>query len=86
MVQEQKLELSQKPHHRYKKTLLLDIDETILHCEEMPNPNHEYDFILDIFVSEFETAIAYISLRPYALTFLRNISKIYEIIAFTASH
>ena len=31
-------------------------------------------------------ATAYISLRPYALTFLRNMSKLFEIIAFTASH
>lgn len=29
--------------------------------------------------------MVYIKLRPYALTFLRNLSKVYEIIAYTGS-
>lgn len=67
-----------------KKTLIIDIDETILHCEE--DSHRPYDLKLPIEVENGSTAYAYITIRPYAITFLKRMSKYYEIIAFTASH
>lgn len=59
----------------YKKTLVLDIDETIIHCEE--EPSLPYDMALPIKVESGSTAQAYISIRPYVITFLKRISKHY---------
>lgn len=62
----------------------MDIDETLLHCEE--DPSKPYDLVLPIEVENGSTAQAYITIRPYAISFLKRMSKHYEIIAFTASH
>lgn len=67
-----------------KKTLLIDIDETLLHCEE--EPKGAFDLQLPIEVENGSTANAYITIRPYAITFLKRMSKLYEIVGFTASH
>ena len=56
-----------------KKTLLVDIDETILHCEE--DPSKSYDFALPIEIENGSTAQAYITIRPYAISFLKRMSK-----------
>ncbi len=40
---------------------------------------------MNIEVDDYVDFPVYIKLRPYALTFLKNISSAYEIIAFTGS-
>ena len=67
-----------------KKTLVIDIDETIIHCEEEPSQPHE--LVLPIKLENGEYANAYIAIRPYAISFLKKMAKTFEIIAFTASH
>ena len=44
MIEEHRSNLPISAGNKGKKTLLIDIDETILHCEEDPNPLHKYDF------------------------------------------
>ncbi|CAD8121331.1 unnamed protein product [Paramecium sonneborni] len=65
-------------------TLFFDLDETLVHCNE--NPSMPCDVILDINVSKSQTVKAGINVRPYAKELLKNLSKSFEIIIFTASH
>lgn len=66
-----------------KKTLILDLDETLIHC------NESIDIKGDTFVTitdknSFQIQ-ASINIRPYAAEFIKEMSKLYEIIIFTAS-
>ncbi|CAD8210110.1 unnamed protein product [Paramecium pentaurelia] len=65
-------------------TLFFDLDETLVHCNE--NPSMPCDVILDINVSKNQIVKAGINIRPYAKELLKNLSKSFEIIIFTASH
>lgn len=65
-----------------KKTLVLDLDETLVHSGFKPfNPS---DIVLKI---DFENMIhdIHVLVRPGAEEFLIKMSKLYEIIIFTAS-
>ena len=65
-----------------KKTLVLDLDETLVHSSFVPFENN--DIILNI---EFESVMynIYVLVRPGAIEFLQKVSKYYEVIIFTAS-
>ena len=65
-----------------KKTLILDLDETLVHSSFTPFQNN--DIILEV---DFDGVLynIYVLVRPYAEDFLKNISKYFEIIIFTAS-
>ena len=65
-----------------KKTLVLDLDETLVHSSFIPF--EENDIILEV---EFDNVLynIYVLVRPNALQFLINMSKYYEIVIFTAS-
>jgi Dullard-like phosphatase family protein len=56
---------------RYKYTLVLDLDETLVH------------FISD---DESDEKSAYIQIRPGAEEFIKDLSEYYEIVIFTAAH
>ncbi|KAL4445469.1 hypothetical protein ABPG74_004543 [Tetrahymena malaccensis] len=66
-----------------KKTLILDLDETLIHCNESLDKTS--DFILDIQADQKEVVQAGINVRPYAKQFLEEMSHLYEIVIFTAS-
>ncbi|CDW72048.1 nli interacting factor-like phosphatase family protein [Stylonychia lemnae] len=68
-----------------KKTLIFDLDETLIHCiddleSEVP------DTILNIAFPNGEMVQAGINVRPYALECLREANKKYQVVVFTASH
>ena len=65
-----------------KKTLILDLDETLVHSSFTPFQKN--DIILDV---DFEGIInkIYVLVRPYAEEFLKNVSQLFEIVIFTAS-
>lgn len=65
------------------KTLFIDLDETLIHCFE--NSECEPDFRLNIMIEGTPVNVD-ITIRPYALTFLKKMSKRWEIVVFTASH
>jgi len=52
---------------------VLDIDETLIHCEE--NPTLKFDTILPIETENGTIAQAFIGIRPYAISFLKKMSK-----------
>ena len=68
----------------YLKTLVLDLDETLAHGQNMPFASIKNQIILQCKINKIDTNI-YVKIRPGVKEFLRKMSKIYEIIIFTAS-
>jgi len=66
-----------------KKTLILDLDETLVHSGFHPF-ERKSDFIFNINIDGKEHTI-YALKRPYVEEFLSEISLYYEVIIFTAS-
>ena len=66
-----------------KKTLILDIDETLVHSAFTPF-NRPPDISLNIELNGFNREI-YVLKRPHVDEFLEELSNIFEIITFTAS-
>lgn len=67
-----------------KKTLILDLDETLIHCFEK-SEGVVCDLELTISIDGFPFEVG-INIRPYAISFLRRMKKRWEIVVFTASH
>ena len=65
-----------------KKTLILDLDETLVHSSFVPF--EKSDIILDV---EFDFVIynIYVLIRPGAIEFIKKVAKLYELVVFTAS-
>ena len=69
--------------HPTKKTLVLDLDETLVHSQFQPF-SIPSDVTLEIEI-EGETHEIHVLIRPGVQEFLEKMSKLYEIIIFTAS-
>lgn len=67
---------------RFKKTLVLDLDETLVHSSFRPVDNPT--FIIPVHIDQHVYNV-YVLKRPYTDIFLERASKCYEIIIFTAS-
>ncbi|CAM6051850.1 unnamed protein product [Sphagnum compactum] len=65
-----------------KKTLVLDLDETLIHSSFQPT--HVYDFIIRVEIEGRMTTI-YVLKRPYVDRFLLAVSRKFEVVVFTAS-
>lgn len=76
--------LPEKPYYNSKrKTLILDLDETLVHSAFKP-----FYFTADIVLNmtfEAKPQTIYVLKRPYVDEFLEKMSKIYELVIFTAS-
>mmetsp|Transcript_13943 Transcript_13943/g.11918 ORF Transcript_13943/g.11918 Transcript_13943/m.11918 type:complete len:257 (-) Transcript_13943:179-949(-) len=79
-----KVYLNKKECYKDKKTIVFDLDETLIHCNE--NTSMPCDVILPIKFPHGEVIEAGINVRPYAIECLQELSKYFEIIIFTASH
>ena len=76
---------------RKRFTLVLDLDETLIHTttsaryQVFKNGRKVFpDLVLEVPVQD-RYCIFYVYLRPYLHTFLREISKWFEVVIFTAS-
>ena len=70
---------------QFSKTLIFDLDETLVHCvDDLEQENPQY--VLPISFPGGETIEAGINVRPYALECLRSANEFYQVIVFTASH
>ncbi|CAD8117053.1 unnamed protein product [Paramecium sonneborni] len=68
-----------------KKVLVLDLDETLVHCEFKENENFSHEVLLEV-VHKGQEYQVYLKTRPYLNQFLIEASKDYEIFIFTAGY
>ncbi|CAD8185992.1 unnamed protein product [Paramecium octaurelia] len=78
------LNLPLKQNCKYKKTVVFDLDETLIHCNE--NQTLKADIYIPIKFPSGDVVSAGINIRPYAKWILTELSKLCEVIVFTASH
>lgn len=65
-----------------KKTLVLDLDETLVHSSFKPVPHADYVIPVEI---EGRFVDVYVQKRPYLEEFMAKIAPIFEVVVFTAS-
>lgn len=81
------VDFPKKQQHRYHKTLVFDLDETLIHCNTQNGEEKlKGDKIIEIKFPNNDIVKASINVRPHAKEILKNLSKFFEIIIFTASH
>jgi Dullard-like phosphatase family protein len=85
------IEFGEKKRH---KTLILDMDETLIHAEILPENakpiKKDVDFTitlknLNTETGENEIYIVYVSIRPFYDECMENLAKYYELVVFTAA-
>ena len=72
----------QREEDKGKKTLVLDLDETLVHSTFEYVDDCQYVIPVEI---EGNVYNVYVYLRPGALEFINQMSEIYEVIVYTAS-
>lgn len=72
----------QSERDKGKKTLVLDLDETLLHSSFKPITSPDLIICVE---SEGKPSNVYIRVRPGTMRFLQRMSEFYEIVFFTAS-
>jgi RNA polymerase II subunit A small phosphatase-like protein len=74
----------QPAHLAGRKTLVLDLDETLVHSQfdEVKNSPPDYTIPVEI---DNKTCKIFVQKRPGAEYFLEEMAKYYEVVIFTAS-
>lgn len=78
----------QRPDHRHKNTLVLDLDETLVHSSasrSSHNPNSTHDIKLPLILDDGQRCEVFVKMRPFVHDFLRSVGRMFEIVIFTAS-
>ncbi|KAI8607775.1 NLI interacting factor-like phosphatase-domain-containing protein [Chytriomyces sp. MP71] len=70
------------PRELTKKTLVLDLDETLVHSTSMGSRHH--DHIIEVLVDK-HVCLYYVYKRPGVDAFLKKVSEWYKVVIFTAS-
>jgi len=65
-----------------KKTLVLDLDETLVHSSFRPVPNADYIIPVEI---DNKITDVYVIKRPWVDKFMEAMGELYEVVVFTAS-
>lgn len=77
--------LPRRPGYEQKKTIIFDLDETLVHCcEDQTTANA--DVYLPVVFPNGEVVQAGINIRPYVKECLTAANRDFEVIVFTASH
>jgi len=84
VLNQKKVFLPKRATHKDKKTIIFDLDETLIHCNE--SAEIESDVVLPIRFPTGELIEAGINIRPYPIELLEELHEDFEIIVFTASH
>ena len=72
----------QPDHVKGRKTLVLDLDETLVHSQFREIPKPDYIIPVDI---EGRTQEIYVMKRPGAEYFIQQMAQYYEVVIYTAS-
>ena len=83
-LRQKRINLPKRPGYENKKTIVFDLDETLVHCVD--NLAAEPQAKLKIRFPTGEYVDAGINVRPYARECLSEANKNFEVIVFTASH
>ncbi|RKO86745.1 NLI interacting factor, partial [Blyttiomyces helicus] len=67
---------------RKLKTLVLDLDETLVHSTSRGSRNH--DHMVEVLIDK-HVCLYYVYKRPYCDEFLKKVSEWYNVVVFTAS-
>lgn len=79
-----KVVLDRRPGYEGLKTVVFDLDETLIHCVD--DPSEPADVHLPVTFPNGDIVEAGINIRPYALEALKAVNKEFEVVVFTASH
>lgn len=66
-----------------RRTLVLDLDETLVHS--WINEDHDHDVTFKVSVMGPDDTTVYVRLRPHLAHFLEHVSEWFEVVVFTAS-
>jgi len=72
----------QRPEHKGRKTLVLDLDETLIHSSFQPVPSPDYIITIELEGVHYKV---YVQKRPGVDEFLEAVASKFEVIIFTAS-
>ncbi|OIW17940.1 hypothetical protein TanjilG_17776 [Lupinus angustifolius] len=75
-------QIPKQSQRRKSVTLVLDLDETLIHSTE--EPCDDADFTFNVFYNMKENTV-YVKKRPNLHTFLERVSEMFEVVIFTAS-
>ena len=84
-LKEKRVQVPRRPGYEDKKTVIFDLDETLVHCCENIE-DCSPDVILPVQFPSGEVINAGLNIRPHAVECLREINKNFEVFVFTASH
>lgn len=73
------------PQSRHRKTIIFDLDETLVHCID-DIENSQFDLPISVTFPTGETIDAGINVRPYTYECLKKAQQNYQVVVFTASH
>ena len=71
--------------HPHKKLLLLDLDETLIHCSGDLSLRNQFEMEIDFINHEGVPLRGLLNIRPHARQFLQTMSEHFEVVVFTAS-
>ncbi|OMJ78713.1 hypothetical protein SteCoe_21433 [Stentor coeruleus] len=83
-LQQKKIKIPRKKGWENRKTIVFDLDETLVHCVD--DCIETADIVIDIHFPSGEIVKAGVNIRPFAKECLQEASKYFEVIIFTASH
>lgn len=78
------MQLEKKEAYKNKKTIVFDLDETLVRCHEKPSEDDK-DVKLSVIFPTGEDMKVSISIRPHALTLLKRLTLKFELMVFTGS-
>lgn len=84
-LKEKRISVPRRPGYEDRKTVIFDLDETLVHCCENIDEMVP-DVMLPITFPNGEVINAGINIRPFAIECLREVNKYFEVFVFTASH
>lgn len=82
-IRQKRIFLQKRPGFELKKTIIFDLDETLVHCIEDLNLNPHA--LIEIKFPTGEKITTGINIRPFARECLKEAGKHFEVIVFTAS-